>query len=161
MSQGFPPTTPAPTPKRGKKIWIILGVLFGLMILICGGCLAVGGLWANEVDKALKEEEANDTPTEVAEGRAFEHDDYAAGAGWKIKTDVLGSFTITGLKVVNGADEPRSPFLTVRVYDGSEVLGSIDCSADELQPGDSKVLSCVSTDPFVAGYKVVKVSDAF
>lgn len=149
-----------PPKKSNKTLWIILGVIFGLMILVCGGCLAVGGMFANEVDKAIEEEAENDEPTEIEVGQAFEHDDYVADEGWTISKDSLGDFAIENLKITNDSDDSRSAWLDITVYKGNELLGTIDCTSNELQPGDATVLDCTSLDKFSENYDTVKIADA-
>lgn len=153
---------PMQPPKKSRKtLWIVLGVIFGVMILSCGGCLAVVGLGANEIDKAIKEEEKNDKPHDVTVGEAFEHDDYSADAGWALGKDSLGDFEVTGLKITNDIDEVRTAFLAFRVYKGTEVIATIDCSSNELQGGESSALDCFSTDSYVDDFDTVKVADSF
>lgn len=161
QNYGQMPYPPQPPKKSRKTLWIVLGVIFGVMILGCGGCLAIVGVGANEVDKAIREEEANDAPHEIEVGQEFEHDDYTANAGWKITNDGLDDFTIEGLKVTNNAEDARSAFLTITLYKGNEVIGSIDCSSNELQSGDAGALDCTSTDDFTEDYDTAKVADAF
>lgn len=152
------PMPPAPK-KSNKTVWIILGIIFGLIILFCGGCLAVGGAIFNEADKAIQQEEANDTPSEVKEGKTFTHDDYAADAGWEVTSDAVDLYTIRNLRITNEADEPRTALLTFRTYQGNDVIGEIECSSAELQPGESSKLDCFSADEFTPDYDTVKVAD--
>jgi hypothetical protein len=169
-----PPTPPPPggpyqqpspyqqPPKKSRKtLWIVLGIIFGLMILTCGGCLVVGGIFVNEVDKAVEEEEANDKPTEIDLGEEFEHDDYKADAGWTVVDDGIGDFTIEKLKITNDSDDSRSAWFDFTLYKGNELLGTIDCTTSELQPGDAAVMSCTSLDDFTEDYDTIKVADAF
>lgn len=150
-----------PPKKSRKTLWIILGIIFGLMILTCGGCLAVTGAFFNEVDKAIEEEEKNDEPTEVEPGAAFEHDDYEIDAGWRIAEDEFGDYTLDGLRITNTSDDARAPWLDFTVYKGNELLGTIDCLGDELQPGDVAEVDCSSGDDWNEDYDTVKVADAF
>lgn len=121
----------------------------------------IGGV-ANEVDKAVKEEEANDTPSAIEEGAAFTHDDFAGAAGWTVEQDTLGGATIEGLTVTNEADEARTALLTFAFYNGNTVLAEVECSSNDLQPGDASALDCVSFDSeFPEGYTEIRVSDAF
>lgn len=169
MTQPPPPPGPyqqpspyqQPPKKSRKTLWIILGIIFGLMILLCGGCLAVTGVFFNEVENSIEKEEELDKPKEIEVGAEFEHDDYKADAGWSIVDDGIGDFTIENLKITNDSDDERTAFLAFTVYRGTELIGSIECSSNELQPGDSTVLDCFSTDDFTEDYDNVKVADSF
>jgi hypothetical protein len=150
-----------PPPKKKhtlRNVLLILGLVF---ILFVGGCLAILGTAANEVDKAIKKEEANDKPKTVAEGKAFTHDNYDVAAGWKVGRD-FGGVTINGLKVTNTAKESRSALLTFRFYKGSENLAEVVCSSNEVATGETSALDCGSTSSgFPKGYQVIKVADTF
>jgi len=150
-----------PPPKKKhtlRNVLLILGLVF---ILFVGGCMALLGTAANEVDKAIQEEEANDKPKAVAEGKAFTHDDYEVAAGWRVVNE-LGSANIKGLRVTNVAGESRTALLTFRFYKGSENLAEIECSSNQVAADESSVLDCFSTSSnFPKGYNTIKVSDAF
>ncbi len=133
----------------------MLGVLF------CGGCLAVTGLFANEVDKAIEEEEKNDQPTTISEGKAFTHDDYKADAGWTVAKDGAGGVTIENLKVTNEAEDTRTALFTFRFFKGTENLAEVECSSNEIGTGESNTLDCVSFDGRCpTGYDTIKVAAA-
>ncbi|WP_377322951.1 hypothetical protein ACFJIY_26145 [Pimelobacter simplex] len=189
MSDQNPPQPPAPGqyPPQGGQPYgygqpmmpakksntlrnVIIGVIL-LMILFCGGCFAIVGLGANEVakevDKSLQEEKKNDTPTEVKEGQAFEHDGYSVAGGWKVGNEQYGGTTINNMRVTaKEADEDveggRSALLTFRFYKGSDVLLEVTCSSNEMQVGESSKMDCSSleTEP-IKGWDTIKVADAF
>lgn len=151
-----------PPPKKKHTVRNVLLILVLVFILFIGGCLALLGGAANEIDKAIKDEEANDKPKEVAVGKAFTHDDFEVDAGWKVAKDGLGGVNIEGLRTTNVADEARTALLTFRFYKGSENLAEVECSSNKVQPEESSVLDCFSTSSeFPEGYDTVKVSDAF
>lgn len=169
MSENQPPpaqTAPQGThqqvspPKKKHTVRNVILVILGLMILAFAGCLALVGGVANEVDKAIEEEQANDKPVEVAEGKAFTHDDFEAAAGWKVANEKFGGATIKGLRVTNNAGEARTAMLTFRFYKGNENLAEVECSSNELQTGEVSKMDCVSFDSkFPKGYDTIKVSD--
>ena len=133
-----------------------------VFILFVGGCFALLGTALNEADKAIDEEEANDTPTEVAEGAAFEHDDFAVADGWSVTRDAAGTATIRDLRVTNNEDEARNALLSFRFYKGNENLGEVECTSNELQAGESSRMDCVSFDEeFPTGYETIKVADSW
>ena len=155
----YPPQEPPKKKHTLRNVLLILGVLFVLMI---GGCFALIGGAANEVDKAIEAEEANDKPVEVAEGAAFTHDDFDVDEGWVVKKDPIGGITIESARVTNNSDEARTALLTFTFYKGSENLAEVNCSSNELQAGESSKMDCYSTDSdFPTGYKTIKVADAF
>jgi hypothetical protein len=159
--QGY--NQPGPPPKKKHTVRNIFFVLIGLFILMVGGCVALLGGAANEIDQAIQEEEANDKPRAVREGGAFTHDDFSAEAGWKVAKERFGgAANIKGLRVTNEADEARSALLTFRFYKGNEVLTEVECTSNQVQPGEASRLNCVSFDTrFPKGYDTIKVSDAF
>jgi hypothetical protein len=59
--QGFPPAgMPGVPPQKSRKgLWITLGIIGAVLLLCCGGVAVFGGVFANEVDKAIKEAEAS------------------------------------------------------------------------------------------------------
>jgi hypothetical protein len=158
--QGYPPQGYAEPPRKKHTVRNVILVLLGLMILFFAGCLALVGGAVNEVDKAMKEEEANDRPVEVDEGKAFTHDGYEAEAGWKVVKEQFGGATIKGLRVTNTEDEARTALLTFRLYKGNENLAEIECSSNELQSDEISRMNCVSMESrFPKGYDTIKVAD--
>ena len=128
--------------------------------------MALLGGAANEVDKAIKKEQANDKPLEVSLGKAFTHDGYKVDGGWTLARDFGNSPTIKGLHVTNtqksdSGSSGRTALLTFRFYKGSENLAEISCNGKELQQGESSTMDCFSTDKFPAGYDTIKVADMF
>lgn len=167
--QGYPQQgyQQQPPPKKKHTLRNIFLVVALLGVLLIGGCVALIGGAANEVsksiDKSIADEAANDKPKEVTEGKAFEHDDYAVDAGWKVEKQEFGGVTITGARVTNNADgEGRSAFLTFTFYNGKENLAEVTCTSNDLQTGESSKLDCSSLESeFPTGYKTIKVADAF
>lgn len=159
------PVTPAPQPPAKKKHTVRNVILALLLVglLVIGGCLAMLGGAANEIDKALDEEAQNDVPTEVVEGAAFEHDGYAVAKGWKVAPEEFGGATIQGLEITLTDDQDlggRSAMLTFRLYDGSTVVSEIECSSNEMQEGETSRVDCFSLDSEKLGaWDTIKVSD--
>lgn len=142
----------------------ILKIAVGIILavgLLAVGCVALIGGAANEIDKEIKEEEANDKPKPVAAGAAFTHDDFDVAAGWKVAAEQFGGTTIKGLRVTNNADEARHAQLTFTFVKGQENLGEIECSSNELQPGQSSRMDCFSFDGRIKGYDEIRVADMF
>jgi len=151
---------PGPPPKKKHTVRNVILVILGLFILAFAGCMALFAGAVNEVDKAIKEEQANDKPRVVAEGKAFTHDSYGAESGWKVVNERFGGATIKGLRLTNTTDGARTALLTFRFYKGNENLAEVECSSNQLQPGEVSKMDCVSMDgDFPKGYDTIKVSD--
>lgn len=169
---GYPPPgyyQQGPPPKKKHTVRNVLLILTGLGVLFIGGCAVLFGVAVNEADKAIQEETANDTPTEVTAGEAFEHDGYKIAGGWKVAQEEFGNgLTLENVKVtVAEADEDlpdsgRTALLTFRFYKGNEVLAEVQCSSNEMQVGETSRMDCLSMSSNPAkGYNTIKVSDAF
>jgi hypothetical protein len=158
---------PGPPPKKKHTLRNVLLILLVLFLLCVGGCIALIGGAANEVDKSVKKEQANDRPEVVKLGASFKHDGYTVHSGWKLARD-FGTVTIKGLRITNvkndsftGSGKGRSALLTFRFYNGTENLAEVICNGKELQEGESSGMDCSSTDKFPKGYKTIKVADTF
>lgn len=137
---------------------VLLGVFIALLLVI-GGCFALVGGALNAADEAIKDEEANDRPTAVSEGEAFTHDEFAVAAGWKVAKD-LGGVTIKGLTVANEAEGARSALFTFTFVKADENLAEVECSSNELQPGQKSKMDCFTFDSgFPTGYTEIQVAD--
>src|SRR4051812_9517020 len=85
---GYPP----PAPKKKHTVRNVLLIVGALFILLFAGCVAFIGGVANEVDKAIKEDQANSAPHPVDEGASFTIGKYTVKDGWSIGKDVLGDY---------------------------------------------------------------------
>lgn len=165
MNTAPPPQAPyypmPPKKHTGRTVLIVLGILTVVFLLVMGGCLALLGGAANEIDKSLTEEEANDTPSTLDEGKAFTHDDFEVAAGWRVVQDRLfGGATLKGLQVTNGADERRSAQFTFTLIRGKTNLAEIECDSRQLQPGQSSSMDCISLETgFPKGWEEIRVAD--
>lgn len=161
-------------PKKSNTTKIVLIVIGVLLVLFCGGCLAVGGLFASGVDDAVDEleetldsEAANDKPSAVQEGAAFERDGYSVAAGWKVVEEEFSGTNITGMSVTVDAADPdlpdtgRTPYFTFSFYKGKTVLLEVTCNANEMQVGESSKMDCFGDGETITGYDTIKVADAF
>ncbi len=173
MRPAGPPSGPpqghyqqGPPPKKSHTLRNVLLVLLLLVLLAIGGCFALVGGVANEVDKSMKQERANDKPTDVREGQAFSHDGYKVASGWKLANQ-FGTATIRGLKVTNVKNDEmtgnggRTALLTFRLYKGSNNLAEITCTGKELQEGESSKMDCGSGDKMPKKFDAIRVADAF
>lgn len=142
-----------PPPKKKHTVRNVLLGLTAVFVLMIGGCVALLGGAANEIDKAIDEEAANDKPTDVRVGKKFTHDDYDVSAGWKVSRE-FGSITIKNMSVTNTQSESvaggsgRTALLTFRFYNGKENLAEVECNSKEMQEGESSAMDCFSTDNY-------------
>lgn len=143
-----------------KVFLTIMGVGFVLAAAFVALVVYLFGSAANEVNKAIEEEEANDKPTVVAVGAAFDHDGYKVSKGWKIDVDEYGMATIPNLKITNTKKETAIPMLTFTFVDGDSKVGEMECNAGELEPKQNTVADCFSLDEkFPTKYTEVRVAD--
>jgi hypothetical protein len=150
-----------PPKKSNKTLWIVLGTIGGVLLLCCGGFVALFAFVWNEADEAIDEERENDTPSEVDEGASFEHDDFRIDGGWQVTRDVAGDFDIEGLTITNQEDESRTAYLEFTIYRDDVRIGDITCSSSVLAPDEKAVVDCYSLDDFAADFDTVKVADSF
>lgn len=155
-------------PKKSHTLRNVLLVLFGLGILFIGGCVAVVGLAANEVDNAITEAEEKDNepggpnnPLEITPGEPFEVSGFDYAGGWSIEADALGDVAVNGLKVTNNREDKDSAIVEIKLWRGNEVLASTDCTTDPIQPGTTVRVDCFSADDMPANYGRVTINDTF
>ena len=148
-----------------KKFLIFVAVMGGLMIAGIGGCAALVGGAANEIDKEMKAEAALDRPVDVTEGAAFEHDGYAFAKGWTIAPDQFGDLTLKGLTVANESHEGAedTPMLTFTLWDGKQNVGTIEATGNAIAQGQTSKMDALALDsiPREADYNKVTVEDAW
>ncbi len=146
---------------KGKSIagFILGGASIIIFFAVTAATVAAVDTAVKEIDKEIKAEEKNDTPTAVVEGAAFTHDGYEVAGGWKVGNE-FDSATIDNMKVTNSKDERNVVQFTFTFLKGNEVLGEVECNGGELEPGQSKVMDCFSLDSgFPTGYTEVRVAD--
>lgn len=164
--QGYYP--PQPPPKKSHTLRNVLLTLVLLGVLIIGGCMALIGGAANEVDKAIDEANSQDAepggpdnPMTVTVGKAFEVSDFNYQAGWSVGTDVIGDVEIKGLKVENNRDSKDSALVEFKFWKGSEVLALVDCTSNPIDPGSTVTVDCFSTDKMPKSYDKLTINDTF
>lgn len=168
--QGAPaPQAPGgPPPKRKSSPWkwiIIIGVIV-LMVCFGGFAACTAGVLgtANEVNESMESAESEsggpNNPVEITEGEAFEVRGFAYSDGWKV-TEELGSVSIEDLKVTNNRESRDSALVTIKFMKGSEVMASVDCTSDPIQPGQTVTLNCLSADEMPTDYDKITINDTF
>ena len=145
MTQQYPQPPQAqmqPVKKKHtvRNVFIILGIL---AVMGIGGCMAFVGAVGNEVSKSVDAEADRNAPRDVTVGKAFTIGKHETQAGWKVTKDsVLGGFQVSG-KVKNVSDATSSSFIHFKFLSASgEVLGNVQCSSGDLEPGQVQALSC-------------------
>lgn len=154
--------TPPKKKHTARNIFIVIGVA---LVLLVGGCVALLGSAANEVDKSIKRGETEvggtNNPLEIKPGKAFEVRGFAYKAGWKLGNDELGDMAVTGLRVTNGRKDRDSALVEIKVWKGDEVVALADCTTEPILPKTTTKLSCSSSDKLPAKYTRVTISDSF
>src|SRR5690349_370729 len=109
-----------------KKTLIILGIIFGVIILVFVGCSA---LFVGGVNQAAKDMEKSDNapggpnnPLKITVGKPFEVGGFKYAAGWTLGADALGDMEVKGLKVTNERDKKDSALVEIKLWKGTEVL---------------------------------------
>jgi hypothetical protein len=165
--QGPPPPGyyyQGPPPKKKHTLRNVLLVLMVGGILLVGGCVALLGGAANEVDKAIKEGEnesgGTNNPVRIRPGQAFEVRGFKYKAGWGLENE-FGSMGVTKLRVENTRDKRDSALVEIKVWNGKEVVALADCSTEPIAPGTVTRLTCSSTDKLPKKYSKVTINDSF
>jgi hypothetical protein len=174
---GMPgPSTPGPYPQPGpygqppqpqkkRRTWlIVLLVILALMLIGIVGCVALIGTAGKAVDEAVTEvsasqeaseqaEEDRNAPREVTPGKAFTIGSHKVLDGWNVKADSsLGDaeFQVTG-KAKNVSEATSTMFIHIKFISKSgEVLGNVDCSTGDLEPGQTERMNCLSDGQYTS-----------
>ncbi|MDP2775213.1 MAG: hypothetical protein Q8O61_16800 [Nocardioides sp.] len=148
-----------------RNVLLILGLVF---ILFAGGCVAIIGLAANEVDNAIEEIEANDdapggvdNPLTITEGEGFNVYGFEYQDGWSVAADSLGDIDIVGLKFENNRDEADSAYAEIKFFAGNELVGMTSCTSEVAQVDQIVPLTCFSTEDLPATYDKITIADSF
>lgn len=151
-----------PTTSNGKTVWIVIGAVLLLVLLFCGGCLALGVFGAREATKQIDEitetyegPGAAGDPITVTEGQEFEIGDLDFESGWTVSE----TGEVLGLRASNDDSDAFLDALSLDftfLRDGTEV-GSAHCYG-ALPEGDEQEVSCISTtvEP-ITGFDEIQV----
>lgn len=154
-----------PKPKKKHTVRnVILGLIL-VMVLFIGGCLALIGGAANEIDKAIKEGEnqegGSNNPIEITEGEGFTIGDIDYLPGWKFEDGLIGA-DVTGLRVTNNSDDSDFPSIEFRFFTGTEELVEISCGLfKEVQPGTTARIECSGDQPLPTEFDRITVQNSF
>ena len=157
---------------RGPRTWLIVLInILALMLVSIVGCVALIGTAGKALDEGMtaasaesqQAEDDRNAPREVKAGKAFTVGSHKTLAGWAVKQDTsLGDaqFNVTG-KVKNGSHATSTAFIHFKFIDSSgEVLGSVECSSGDLEPGQTQALTCISDGKY-GKYKTVTAEATF
>ncbi|MGJ9422654.1 DUF2510 domain-containing protein [Aeromicrobium sp. CF3.5] len=167
QSGGAPPAAAAAPAKKSHTLRNIILVLIAVFVLFIGGCIALIGGAANEIDNAIDESESADAepggpdnPLEITEGEAFSVSGFDYAAGWSIGSE-FELVTLSDLKVTNNRDEADSALIDVRLMQGTEVLAVVNCTTEEIPAGQTTTLDCFSGDELPSDYDTLTIRDTF
>lgn len=165
---GRPQGTPSAPPPKKSGVWKwVLIVVFIVLVLCCGGFAAcsagvIGA--ADEVSKSIEAEESEsggvNNAVTITEGEAFDVRGFNYAEGWKISEE-YDMVEIEGLKVTNNRDERDGAIVEIKFMKGSEIAASVDCTSDQLQPGQTATLNCLSADALPDDYDKITINDSF
>lgn len=154
-----------PIPKQGGALkWVLLGV--GLVLLLtCGGCVAVIAVLATGTGSVV-ERQADDydgpgsagDPLTVGEGEAFDIGGLDFADGWSV-TRSRGDAGIDGLRVTNNRSQFASVDLDLSFSRAGRPVGEIVCTATAAA-GESADLLCYSAEK-VRKFDEIAVEEAF
>ncbi len=164
---GASPAATAPPAKKSHTVRNVILILIAVFVLFIGGCIALIGGAANEIDNAIDEAETSDSepggpdnPLEITEGEAFSVSGFDYAAGWSVgdEFDLAG---VTDLKVTNNRDSADSAIVDIRFMQGTEVLAVANCTTEEIPVGETTKLDCLSGDDLPADYDSITIRDSF
>ena len=116
---------------------------------------------AAQQPKVDPDDVGNETnPVTIAEGKAFDVRKFAYSGGWKVISNDFG-MEVKNLKVTNNRDDRDGAIVEIKYMKGSEVLASIDCTSDQILPGQTVTLSCFSGDKKPKGFDRITINDTF
>ncbi|CAB4940394.1 unannotated protein [freshwater metagenome] len=146
-----------------------LGIVLGFVLLI-GGCAALIGGAASEVDKQMKEEAKESTSGKQSVASSDDKKSAAKNVigNWTIEnfnsikfTEEYGSFATIPLKVRNSSDEADSPWFDIRLTDKrGDLVAEFTCIGNEFEPGQGGTVDCSTLDDF-GPFKDWEIKDAF
>lgn len=99
-------------------------------------------------------------PVTIVEGKAFDIRKLAYAAGWKVTSNEFG-MELKNLKVTNNRDDRDGPMVEIKFMKANEVLATIDCTSEQILPGQTATLNCFGTEPKPKGYDRITINDTF
>jgi hypothetical protein len=103
-------------------------------------------------------------PREVAPGKAFTIGSHKVLEGWKVKAEFSfedAEFQVTG-KAKNVSEATSTMFIHIKFVNKSgEVLGNVESSTGDLEPGQTERMSCLSDGQHTSKYDKVTAEADF
>ncbi len=166
-SPAWQPGPPQPQ-KESHVLRNVLLVLGGLLVLGCGGCLAVVAVGINAADEAIKEVQRDDAvpggprnPIDVEVGRPFTLDGMEFQRGWRLEGRRGPSARVERLRVLHDREGDRTvtEVITLTFYADGQVLGDSTCVSEPVSLGDTVPLICSPTTASVRGFDRITAND--
>ncbi|WP_432879889.1 hypothetical protein ACQPYH_34030 [Kribbella sp. CA-245084] len=117
--------------------------LIALIIIISAASSGGGGSDPTTANKSGSAPARNE-PRPVQVGKAFTIGKHQLDAGWKLKyTEYIGT-SLTGT-VTNVSKSTSTAIFSVKFLKGSQVVGNMQCTSNELEPGQQEAVECLNT----------------
>jgi hypothetical protein len=174
-AQPGPYGQPSPLQERRRTWLIVLLVILALMLIGIVGCVALDGTAGKAVNEAVTEVSASEkasqqaqedpnAPREVTPGKAFTIGSHEVLDGWKVKADSTfgdAEFQVTG-KAKNVSEATSTMLIHLKFIDKSgDVLGNAECSTEDLEPGQTERMTCISDGRYTSKYDKVTAEADF
>jgi hypothetical protein len=69
--------------------------------------------------------------------------------------------TVAKLRVTNNREKPDAALVQVKVWQGTEVLATADCTTEQIAVGTTVTLGCISADKLPKKYDKITINDTF
>ena len=166
---------------------IALGVVLGMILLFAGCTAIVGSALSSEEGQSIVEDsiqdaqdlsdggstsvdsgddsgndsgsEAGESTTEVAKGKKKASVGDFRVTGLQVTDDGLGDFALR-FRAENTSDSPSIAFFSATLLRNDRIVGTADCAgggANEIAPGSTTTVECVSLDKFTEKYDDVQI----
>jgi hypothetical protein len=153
MPQQHPPQYKKFEPRRSRPVRNVL-----VALAVAGGVAGAGAAVVASIGESGQSQPPSPsvsptvrgTPRTVSAGKAFTIGRHQMLAGWRAQEE-FGRFTVAG-RVRNVSDKSGTAFLQFTFLKGKDVLGSVQCVSDELEPGQTGTLICVPDGLYSRSY---------
>jgi hypothetical protein len=159
-SQPGPYGQPSQPPKK-RRTWLIVVLVIGT-----AGRPSMKSIMEafTEAAESQQVEDDRNAPREVTRGKAFTIGSHKVLEGWKVKAESSfgdAEFQVSG-KAKNVSEATSTMFSHIKFISKSgEVLGNVDCSTGDLEPGQTERMSCLSDGQYTSKYDKVTAEADF
>jgi hypothetical protein len=156
---------------RSKAMFIVLGVLVGIIALAFGGCVALlsgsstdnsgtDGVVSSEITKtpAPKATTGKDSPPQKLV-KGAQVGPFQLRATVRVTKDTLETYT-SRVSVKNTSDESQMALFKITLKKGDDIIGTLDCiggGGNEVKSGAMTTAQCISTDEYVKGWTRIEM----